>query len=142
MLGSANVVAFAPTRDPGKAREFYEKTLGLTVISDDDYALAVDANGTMLRIQKVGDFMPHPFTALGWQVPDISSVVQTRDGALVLQVVTRQPVDEARLKAELPAFIERLREQRQREASNEWVRKEFSLAHITGPLSSKKENPN
>ena len=73
---------------------------------------------------------------------ETSPFKQTRDGALVLHVVSRQPADEARLKAELPAFIERLREQRRREASNEWIRKEFSLAHITGPLSAKKENPN
>jgi peptidyl-prolyl cis-trans isomerase D len=71
-----------------------------------------------------------------------SPFVQTRDGGLILHVASREPVDEARLKAELPPFIERLREQRRREAWNEWVRKEFSLAHITGPLASKKENAN
>jgi len=71
-----------------------------------------------------------------------SPLVPTRDGALILHVVSREPVDEARLKAELPPFIERLREQRRHEAANEWIRKEFTLAHITGPLSSKKENPN
>ena len=71
-----------------------------------------------------------------------SSFVQSPDGGLVLHVVSRQPVDEARLKAELPAFIERIRDERRREASGEWFRKELSLAHITGPLSSKKENPN
>jgi hypothetical protein len=70
-----------------------------------------------------------------------SPFVPTRDGGLVLHVVSRQPVDEAKLKAELPPFIERLREERQREAANEWIRKELALAHITGPLS-KKENPN
>ena len=71
-----------------------------------------------------------------------SSFVQTPGGGLVLHVVSRQPVDEATLKAELPAFIERLREERRREASGEWFRKELSLAHITGPPSAKKENPN
>jgi hypothetical protein len=34
----------------------------------------------MLRIQKVGAFSPHPFTALGWEVTDIASTVkQLRD---------------------------------------------------------------
>ncbi len=28
-----------------------------------------------LRIQKVDDLRPHPFTALGWQVPRIDEVV-------------------------------------------------------------------
>jgi len=71
-----------------------------------------------------------------------SGFMQSRDGGLVLHVVSRDPVDEARLKTELPAFIERLREERRREASNEWFRKELSLAQITGPLAPKKENPN
>jgi catechol 2,3-dioxygenase-like lactoylglutathione lyase family enzyme len=70
MLNSHDLIAFLATRDGGRARAFYETVLGLTVISDDDFALALDANGTMLRIQKVESFAPHPFTALGWQVPD------------------------------------------------------------------------
>jgi hypothetical protein len=71
-----------------------------------------------------------------------SPFVPTREGGFVLHLVSRQPVEDTRLKAELPAFVERLREERRREASNEWVRKEYSLTHITGPLSAKKENPN
>src|SRR5206468_10724664 len=71
-----------------------------------------------------------------------SSFVQSPGGGLVLHVVSRQPVDEAILKTELPAFIERLREERRREASGEWFRKELSLAHISVPLPPKKENPN
>ena len=70
-----------------------------------------------------------------------STFVQSSDGGLVLHLVSRQPVDDAKLKAELPAFIERLREQRRREASSEWFRKELSLAHIAGPSSAKKESP-
>ena len=44
-------------------------------MSDDDYALALDANGTQVRIQKVGQLAPHPFTALGWAVEDIDATV-------------------------------------------------------------------
>ena len=35
----------------------------------------MDANGTMLRIVRVGDFTPSPFTILGWQVTDIDQTV-------------------------------------------------------------------
>jgi hypothetical protein len=66
-----------------------------------------------------------------------SGFVLSQDGGLVLHVASRQPVDEARMKAELPAFIERLREERRREASNEWFRKELSLAQIIGPSPTK-----
>ena len=75
MLDKHKLMAFVATRDGARAREFYEGTLGLRVISDDEYALAVDANGTMLRIQKVGAYAPHPFTALGWEVTDIGPTV-------------------------------------------------------------------
>ena len=62
----------------------------------------------------------------------------TRDGGLIVHLLSRQPVDEARLKAELPAFTASLRAERRREAVNEWLRKEFELAHLTGgPLQKK-----
>jgi catechol 2,3-dioxygenase-like lactoylglutathione lyase family enzyme len=75
MLAKQKLMAFVATSDGERARAFYEGTLGLAVTSDDAFALAVDANGTMLRIQKVGQFKPHPFTNLGWEVRDIDSVV-------------------------------------------------------------------
>ena len=75
MLGSNPIIAFVPTRDFEKARRFYEATLGLHFRSDDGFALVFDANGVMVRVAKVPDFVPLPFTILGWQVSEISKVV-------------------------------------------------------------------
>lgn len=75
MLGKQTLVAFAATTDAARARAFYEKTLGLALVSDDPYALVFDANGTTIRLQKVEGFAPQPFTALGWTVDDINAVV-------------------------------------------------------------------
>jgi catechol 2,3-dioxygenase-like lactoylglutathione lyase family enzyme len=75
MLTTNKLMAFVATRDGARARAFYEGTLGLNVVSDDDFALALDAGGTMLRVQKVGELTPHPFTALGWEVADIASMM-------------------------------------------------------------------
>jgi len=75
MLEQQKVMAFVATRDGKRARKFYEETLGLRVISDDDYALALDAQGTQVRIQKVASFAPHPFTVLGWEVSSIDQTV-------------------------------------------------------------------
>jgi catechol 2,3-dioxygenase-like lactoylglutathione lyase family enzyme len=75
MLTSAKLTAFIATAQAERAREFYEKTLGLCVVSDDQFAIALDCQGTQLRIQKVEKVSPHPFTALGWQVPDIRDAV-------------------------------------------------------------------
>lgn len=75
MLANNPIIAFIPTRDATRARTFYEGTLGLRFVSDDTFALVMDANGTMIRIVRVGDFSPFPFTILGWQVGDIHAAV-------------------------------------------------------------------
>ena len=75
MLGSADLIAFVPTRDPAKARKFYEETLGLEFLSADPFALVFNAHGTTLRIANVSevkDFRPASFTIVGWQVTNVS----------------------------------------------------------------------
>jgi catechol 2,3-dioxygenase-like lactoylglutathione lyase family enzyme len=73
MLGTTNIVAFVPTTDYDQARAFYEGVLGLRFVSLDHFALVLDANGIMLRVTKVPDHKPLPFTILGWQVSDIEN---------------------------------------------------------------------
>jgi catechol 2,3-dioxygenase-like lactoylglutathione lyase family enzyme len=75
MLGSIDIVAFVPTKDTEKARAFYEGVLGLRFLKDDGFALVLDANGIMVRVAKAPQFMPAPFTILGWQVTDIEKIV-------------------------------------------------------------------
>lgn len=80
MLAAARLTAFAATTQPDRARAFYRETLGLRLISEDDFALLFDANGTDLRIQKVRELQPAGYTALGWQVPDVrATVIGLRD---------------------------------------------------------------
>ena len=66
---------FVPTSKPDEARTFYRDTLGLRLLSEDPFALVFDAGNTTLRVQKVESFTPHPFTALGWNVPDITTEI-------------------------------------------------------------------
>ena len=73
MLGSTNIVAFVPTKDPGKARAFYEGVLGLHFVKDDGFALVMSANGIMVRVSKA-EFTPAQFTILGWQVTNIEKM--------------------------------------------------------------------
>ena len=76
MLAATKLMAFAPTRDAHKARQFYEDVLGLRVLSQDGFAVALDANGIMLRVTVVpAGFKPQPFTVLGWEVSDIAKAV-------------------------------------------------------------------
>ncbi len=76
MLTCNPVIAFIPTKDGDCARAFYEQKLGLRFVADDSFALVMDCQGTMLRISRVGEFTPFPFTILGWQVEDIDATAE------------------------------------------------------------------
>ena len=78
MPDSTAVMGFIPTRDFQSARAFYVDRLGLQPISQDDFAFEVISNGTHIRITKVGEFTPFPFTLLGWRVQDIVFAVRER----------------------------------------------------------------
>jgi predicted enzyme related to lactoylglutathione lyase len=75
MLDGQKLVAFGATTDGSRAVEFYGRLLGLPLRSDDSFAVVFDAGGTELRLQKVERLKPHPFTSLGWQVTDITQIV-------------------------------------------------------------------
>jgi len=75
MLAKSQIITFVATSDAAKARAFYGDTLGLTFISDDQFALVFEANGIMLRVQKVEHVHPHDYTVLGWKVSDIKKEV-------------------------------------------------------------------
>jgi catechol 2,3-dioxygenase-like lactoylglutathione lyase family enzyme len=79
VLGTADVVAFVPTRNPERARAFYEHVLGLEFVSEDPFALVFNANGVTVRVADVSsvrDFRPASFTILGWQVPSAEATVR------------------------------------------------------------------
>jgi len=75
MLDRAELMAFVPTLDLERARSFYVGTLGLSVEEDNPHALAVRSGGQRLRVTRVEEFSPHPFTVLGWVVDDIAAAV-------------------------------------------------------------------
>jgi len=76
MLTYKKLKAFVPTVKPNEAKSFYKDILGLKLLSEDNFALEFDANGTLLRVTIVQDFKPHPFTILGWNVDDIDAVIK------------------------------------------------------------------
>ena len=88
MLRSADVMAFVCTTDPARARHFYGEVLGLAMKADEEFALVFEANGTMLRVQKVKEVPPPRATVLGWKVEDIEAAAQrlTRKGVEFMRV--------------------------------------------------------
>ncbi len=71
LLTSSPIIAFVATTAPSRAKAFYTKTLGLKLVSEDDFALVFDAGGTMLRVAIVPQLQPAQYTVLGWIVADI-----------------------------------------------------------------------
>jgi predicted enzyme related to lactoylglutathione lyase len=76
MLKSRPIIAFVATTDPKRAKDFYAKTLGLALASEDAFALTFDAGGTMLRVAIVPTLHPAGYSVLGWIVPDIAKAAR------------------------------------------------------------------
>jgi lysylphosphatidylglycerol synthetase-like protein (DUF2156 family) len=51
-------------------------------VSDDQFALVMQAGESMIRIAKAGKFTPAQYTVMGWEVTDIEAMVKwlTRRG--------------------------------------------------------------
>ena len=75
MLAVQQLMAFVATQRAAEALVFYRDVLGLRFISDDPFALVFESGSVTLRIQKVEQHAPLPYTALGWQVRDIATEV-------------------------------------------------------------------
>jgi len=75
MIDGAELLAFLHVSDLGRAAAFYGGVLGLPVVSQDQFAVVVDADGVEVRITAVEDRTPAPATVLGWKVPDIEAAV-------------------------------------------------------------------
>ena len=76
MLSASKLVGFVATSRPRESRQFYEETLGLSLLEDSPVALVFDAFGTVLRLQKVKSVSASAYTVLGWEVSSIEGVVQ------------------------------------------------------------------
>jgi catechol 2,3-dioxygenase-like lactoylglutathione lyase family enzyme len=74
-LDDARLIAFVPTTDLPRAREFYVEILGLRMAEESPFACVFDANGTMLRLAPVRKLSRVRYTVLGWGVDDIAASV-------------------------------------------------------------------
>jgi predicted enzyme related to lactoylglutathione lyase len=75
MLSKNPIHAFVPTMKSQEAKTFYKDVLGLELTSEDEFALEFQITGGFLRVTKVQDFKPHPFTVFGWMVEDVALIV-------------------------------------------------------------------
>ena len=68
-------MAFVSTTNADRARAFFRDTLGLRLVSEDNFALVFDSNGAPLRVALAKEIHPAQYTVLGWMVEDIRATV-------------------------------------------------------------------
>ena len=73
-LGS--LIGFIPTRNAEAARQFFEGVLGLRFISDDGFALVFESASNLVRVVRMSEFTPAPYTIVGWESADLEQDVR------------------------------------------------------------------
>jgi catechol 2,3-dioxygenase-like lactoylglutathione lyase family enzyme len=81
VLRNSPIIGFVPTTDAERSRAFYVDVLKLDFVSDDQFALVVRTQSSMIRIAKTENFTPVPYTVLGWEVSAIEEQVQALSAA-------------------------------------------------------------
>jgi catechol 2,3-dioxygenase-like lactoylglutathione lyase family enzyme len=74
-LRDATPMGFLAVSDFEQARVFYEGILGLTVFSQDEYALVLRSGSTLIRLTKPPQLYVAPYTVFGFQVNNIDDKV-------------------------------------------------------------------
>ena len=57
MLTNCDPISFIATLDAENSLAFYQKTLGLNLVADDEFAIVFDLSGHTLRIAKVDELV-------------------------------------------------------------------------------------
>ena len=96
MRSEQPLFTFVPVKDAGRAKDFYEDTLGLDLLEDTAFAIVFKVPGGTLRLAKTPDFIPQPFSLIGWVVPDLDAdMADLRDKGVVFEIFPGLPQDEA-----------------------------------------------
>jgi hypothetical protein len=79
--------------------------------------------------------------AFGTQPGKVSNLLRTRDGTMVLYVKAKLPLNEAKMRADLPDFTNFVRQRRQEEAFSQWLSRESQRALAKIPALQSPEPP-
>jgi len=74
MFAHARLQALISAARPDAARQFYQDTLGLTLESEDQFAMTFRFGDGELRIAKVPSVAPSPYAVAGFVVADVSAI--------------------------------------------------------------------
>jgi catechol 2,3-dioxygenase-like lactoylglutathione lyase family enzyme len=81
VLDDAAVIAFLPSTDLDRSRRFFADVLGLPLVEVTPFACVLRVGPTMVRVTKVDQLRPQPFTVFGFEVPDMRAAVTRLAGA-------------------------------------------------------------
>lgn len=81
MLDGAVAIAFLPSTDLDRSRRFFADLLGVPLVEVTPFACVLQVGPTMVRVTKVDQLRPQPFTVFGFGVPDIRAAVTRLAGA-------------------------------------------------------------
>lgn len=76
MLADAPMQANLGISDAGRARQFYVDTLGLSLVSEDAFAVVVGNAHGQVRLAKVPAVTPAAYAVLSFAVKDIGAIVE------------------------------------------------------------------
>ncbi len=80
MLESSTGMVFLPSEDLTRSAHFFGGVLDLPLVSQSPFALAFSCGDTPLRVTKVDNLRPQPFTVFGWRVLDLRATVEWLHG--------------------------------------------------------------
>lgn len=77
ILTTATPVILVCTRDVQRTAVFYRDILGLTPVSEDEYAAVFATGGVTLRVSLVPDFVVNGHTVVGFRVEDVAGAIRS-----------------------------------------------------------------
>jgi hypothetical protein len=95
-------------------------------------------------LPEVEDHLPlNHYKQLTYTTPPgkLSNFQMTSEGGLIVYVKAKLPLDEAKMNASLPAFMNAVRQNRQNEAFNDWFRREAERGLGDTPLARQQAPP-
>src|SRR5205085_10036275 len=80
-------------------------------------------------------------TAFSTAAGKVTTFQPTTEGGMILYVKSKLPLDETKMKTDLPAFVNNARRVRQQEAFEMWLRRESELGLRDTPMGQPKAPP-
>lgn len=133
---NGHIFAQTISNDVVKGKSFAEACTAdkVTPVSVPPFSLN---SGTIPKVEEHTDVTTFKDVAFSTQPGKVSGFTPTRDGGFLVYVRERMPVDQAKMKTELPEFSNYVRQRRENEAFDWWYRREATASLRDTPAFQK-----